>query len=112
MPKLTKKAICLGRTYVRTDRPTLIIQVFFNRTKILLNLTHLTLTEVNNLYLNFFIGLGHFVQEKKVWRFSTNYAQKTGFSKVPIFGRFLDHDQFKECAKMRTFLKIKLRGLC
>ena len=86
--------------------------VFFNKTKVLLNITHLPLTEINNLYLNFFIGLWSFVKEKNTCRFSTNYALKTGFSKVPIFGRFLYHDKFKECAKMRTFLKFKLRSLC
>ena len=39
--------------------------MFFNGTKVLLNLTHLPFTEIIKQYLIFFIGLGHFVQEKK-----------------------------------------------
>ena len=42
----------------------LIYSVFFKGTKVLLNLTHLPLTKINDQYLISFIGLGSFVTEK------------------------------------------------
>ena len=37
---------------------------FFRRTKVLLNLTHLPLAEINNQYLISFIDLGHLDKKK------------------------------------------------
>ena len=44
----------------------------FNETKVLLNLTHLPLTEIDNQYLIFYIGIGSFESAK----LSNTYFEK------------------------------------
>ena len=50
--------------------------VFLKVTKVLLYLTHLPLTDINNQYLIFLIGLGNFVSEKVISQLSTYYTSK------------------------------------
>ena len=81
-------------------------------TKVLLYLTHLQLTEVDNQYFIFFIEVGNFISEKKHLMIFHKLCFKNRFSKVPNFLILMEHNQFKRYEKMRTFLKFNLRGLC